>query len=418
MAGTGKSQVIRALITFFNSRNEGYRFICMAPTGSAASLISGSTYHSMLGFSKYGDANLGTLRNVRDQLKNVDYMFIDEISMVDCNHLYDISACLHHIFHNDGEPFGGKNMIFAADFTQLEPPGSGFSLFSAKVSSLRHSASSWRQQGASLGNAIWHQVTTVVILQQNMRQISQTTEDAKFRKLLENLHYKACTMADVNFLRGRIAGCGKGKPKLNDPNFRNVSMILSYNSHRDRINELGVTRFAKDTGQMLETFYSLDHYGSPEDGTRHNKSKKNAEVKHKVDKIHPHLQEQLWMLPHKDTNNHPGKLSLCIGLPVMIKANEATECNVTNGAEAIVVGWESKPLTGDKRMLEVVFVKLTAAPTPVKLDGLPENVVPIAAQSMKIPCLNGCLVSNVSAALLSFPQYKPETKYTRHHALS
>ncbi|KAH9829019.1 uncharacterized protein C8Q71DRAFT_691331, partial [Rhodofomes roseus] len=78
---------------------------------------------------------------------------------------------------------------------------------------------------------------------------------------------------------------------------------------------------------------------------------------------------------------------LCIGLPVMIKANEATECNVTNGAEAIVVGWSSKPLTGDKRMLEVVFVKLTAAPTPVKLDGLPENVVPIAAQSMKIPCL-------------------------------
>lgn len=74
-----------------------------------------------------------------------------------------------------------------------------------------------------------------------MRQKSQTTEDAKFRKLLENLRYKACTMADVNFLQGRIAGRGKGKPKLNDPNFRNVSMILSYNSHRDRINELGVT---------------------------------------------------------------------------------------------------------------------------------------------------------------------------------
>ena len=106
-----------------------------------------------------------------------------------------------------------------------------------------------------------------------------------------------------------------------------------------------------------------------------------------MDKIHPHLQDQLWALPHKDTNNHPGKLSLCIGLPVMIKANEATECNVTNGAEAVVVGWESSPLTEDKRMLEVVFVKLTAAPTPVQLEGLPENVVPIAAHNMKISCL-------------------------------
>ncbi|OSX55792.1 hypothetical protein POSPLADRAFT_1085746, partial [Postia placenta MAD-698-R-SB12] len=53
MAGTGKSQVIKALIHFFNERKEGYRFICMAPTGAAAALIAGSTYHSMLGFSKY-----------------------------------------------------------------------------------------------------------------------------------------------------------------------------------------------------------------------------------------------------------------------------------------------------------------------------------------------------------------------------
>jgi len=31
-------------------------------------------------------------------------------------------------------------------------------------------------------------------------------------------------------------------------------------------------------------------------------------------------------------------LTLCKGMPVMIKRNEATECCVTNGAEAIVVG--------------------------------------------------------------------------------
>ncbi|EPS92922.1 hypothetical protein FOMPIDRAFT_1101569, partial [Fomitopsis schrenkii] len=94
MAGTGKSQVIKTLIHFFNTRNEGYRFICMARTGSAASLISGSTYHSMLGFSKYGESSDNSLRDVRDHVNDVDYMFIDEISMVDCNHFYDISARL------------------------------------------------------------------------------------------------------------------------------------------------------------------------------------------------------------------------------------------------------------------------------------------------------------------------------------
>ncbi len=49
MAGTGKSQVIKSLITFFGIRDEDYRFIVLAPTGSAAALVHGSTYHSVLG---------------------------------------------------------------------------------------------------------------------------------------------------------------------------------------------------------------------------------------------------------------------------------------------------------------------------------------------------------------------------------
>jgi len=35
------------------------------------------------------------------------------------------------------------------------------------------------------------------------------------------------------------------------------------------------------------------------------------------------------------------ELSLCVGMPVMIKCNEATECCVTNGAEATVIGWKA-----------------------------------------------------------------------------
>ena len=46
MAGTGKSQVIKALMDFLKSRNESHRF---TPTGTAAALLNGSTYHSILG---------------------------------------------------------------------------------------------------------------------------------------------------------------------------------------------------------------------------------------------------------------------------------------------------------------------------------------------------------------------------------
>jgi hypothetical protein len=43
MAGTGKSQVIQTLIVFFARQNESHPLIVMAPTGTAAALVGGST---------------------------------------------------------------------------------------------------------------------------------------------------------------------------------------------------------------------------------------------------------------------------------------------------------------------------------------------------------------------------------------
>ena len=81
-------------------------------------------------------------------------------------------------------------------------------------------------------------------------------------------------------------------------------------------------------------------------------------------------------------------------MPVMIKVNEATECCVTNGAEAVVVGWTSHEITQEKQALDTLFVKLTAAPIPLQLDGLPENVVPLTHLNRKVKCKlpNGMLL--------------------------
>jgi len=64
----------------------------------------------------------------------------------------------------------------------------------------------------------------------------------------------------------------------------------------------------------------------------------------------------------------------------MIKHNEATECCVTNGAEATVVGRKAHYITANKLALDTLFVKLTNPPNTVQLDGLPENVVPVSKQ--------------------------------------
>ncbi|KZV59029.1 hypothetical protein PENSPDRAFT_557393, partial [Peniophora sp. CONT] len=96
MAGTGKSQVIKALIKFFDARGKSYAFLILAPTGSAASLVGGSTYHSALGFrgGNQGDNGMSTKQAIKARLQAVEYVFIDEISMVDCQALYNISASM------------------------------------------------------------------------------------------------------------------------------------------------------------------------------------------------------------------------------------------------------------------------------------------------------------------------------------
>ena len=101
---------------------------------------------------------------------------------------------------NETQPFGGKNIILAGDFAQLPPVGSGKPLYSNQVETVIHTTSAYTIQEASIGKAIWHQFTTVVILRENMRQRLQNKDDARFRQLLINLRYKSCTWDDIVFL--------------------------------------------------------------------------------------------------------------------------------------------------------------------------------------------------------------------------
>jgi hypothetical protein len=83
MGGTGKSQVIKALMDFYKSRNESHRFVVLAPTGTAAALLHGSTYHSFLGVPTDGPTAFRneTTNNaqVKTRLDGVEYIFLAEV---------------------------------------------------------------------------------------------------------------------------------------------------------------------------------------------------------------------------------------------------------------------------------------------------------------------------------------------------
>ena len=63
-----------------------------------------------------------TLMQVRTRLLAVDYIFMDEVSMISCHDMYKISAQLCKVMNEPTIPFGGLNMPFAGDFAQLPPP--------------------------------------------------------------------------------------------------------------------------------------------------------------------------------------------------------------------------------------------------------------------------------------------------------
>ena len=122
MAGTRKTQVFKSLVEFFRLRNESHRFITVAPTGSAAALLQGSTYHSMFGINSDGKCTSNIqLAQVKERLEGVHYIFLDEVSMLSCRDMYLISARLARVMNNLDAPFGGLNIIFAGDFAQLPP---------------------------------------------------------------------------------------------------------------------------------------------------------------------------------------------------------------------------------------------------------------------------------------------------------
>ncbi|KAF8816483.1 hypothetical protein BYT27DRAFT_7077228 [Phlegmacium glaucopus] len=158
--------------------------------------------------------------------------------MIACHELYKISSQLSKVTNECDKPLGGKNIILAGDFAQL-PPTHGSPLYSNIVPKTQNYTMSKRDQESTIGKILWHQITTVVILTQNMRQTEISGDDQKFRSTLSNMRYAACTKDDLTFLQTLVVNKNGKDKTLTDPNFRNVSVITSLNTQKDQINDLG-----------------------------------------------------------------------------------------------------------------------------------------------------------------------------------
>jgi len=129
-AGTGKSYLINAIRgrlqeIAMNNGTETSPVIVLAPTGVAAFNIHGSTIHSTLSVPiNSSDFNIEgeRLKNLQKRLNGVNYVIIDEKSMLGRRMLSIVDLRLRAAFpEHQNKPFGGRSVILVGDFGQLPP---------------------------------------------------------------------------------------------------------------------------------------------------------------------------------------------------------------------------------------------------------------------------------------------------------
>lgn len=115
-AGTGKSVLLQYFV-----ENTGKRVVVVAPTGVAALNVGGQTIHSF--FKMPFEIDFKELKvdyKLREILRNIDTVVIDEVSMVRVDLMEAISIKLQMARKNE-MPFGGVQMVMFGDLYQLPP---------------------------------------------------------------------------------------------------------------------------------------------------------------------------------------------------------------------------------------------------------------------------------------------------------
>ena len=96
-----------------------------APTGVAAFNIEGHTLHSLLSLptkGEYKDLEGESLHHMQQSMAEMQYLIIDEMSMVGRKTFGQIDKRLRQVFpHHAYQLFGGRSCLLFGDFGQLPP---------------------------------------------------------------------------------------------------------------------------------------------------------------------------------------------------------------------------------------------------------------------------------------------------------
>lgn len=376
-AGTGKSHVLKAVVELFRICSASESLLVSAPTGIAAVLISGHTIHSLTMLPKTAyQKDFNKLENI---WRNVQWLILDEISMVSAKLLSEISHQISLAKGSDSRvgdrPFGGLNIIFSGDHSQLRPVRAKSVFSNELVKDISINTAHTLQGQTNLhGASLWRDVRCHVELTQNWRQ----RLDPKYSNLVQRVKNGRAwqglgprrpdqigsgdnyASGDYETLLARRLDTLKLQG-LDLTRFLNAPFIVARKAVRDPLNLLKTRQFANDTGQAVERFACIDRIG-----------------KRPVNEVE---RERLLRLSSSVTKDALGVLSLVPGMKVMITENVAIGQSVVNGAEGklVHVEYDLGPNGAKVALCAYVHVPLSR----ISIDGLPPNVIPILPTTTK-----------------------------------
>ena len=299
--GVGKSYVINCIRHIINSKFKDSklhtRVVAGASTGVAAILINGQTIHTLLQFDtqRKGFFSIKPLAEPKRQTlynfyKYVEYIIVDEVSMLGDTNLIQMNTRLNQIFGhspNDGVLFGNRNILFVGDLFQIPP------VMQAMVHKIRGIA--------SLGTDIWkdkvkfHELTEIV----------RSKNDKPFTELCHRLRLGEHTPADTDFLQSKVV-----RGDLPIETLAQAMCIFPTNRMCDDHNQKCIKLLSSHT--KMHTVKSRDKFS-------------NSKVDHVRD-IKDYMSNSL-----NDTCGLPETLGICLGARVMIRVNIDTVDKIVNG---------------------------------------------------------------------------------------
>ena len=248
--GTGKSRLINAITHYFVKTQRKEKLRKLGPTAVSASLIGGNTIHSFLTYIRHTRRQRKTTKpgflNIENDWKNVEYLIIDEISMVGLKLLARLNEVLTLGKRAPPEvPFGGINVIFLGDYIQYMPV-----LDKPLYANLEKSSSNLIPTETDVqykvGRSLVLQINTVTKLTKQMR-----TEDVNYLTLLNHLRLAETTRTDFEYLCQRIIGPEKAVPSLKENPWCDAPILVFRNQLRTEINNRVAVNKAKEMSTPL-----------------------------------------------------------------------------------------------------------------------------------------------------------------------